>query len=218
VLIAVALVAGRVGPWVATPPVGPVPTVHVPTIVVPSAVPLATSTGHASQPETGSPVWLIAIGLTIALIALLLLIIWVVRALRRPGGPMAEAPAVNPVKSGIALSPATESERSADDTDARSFDPRVSANAIIATWAALEATAAAVGHPRRPASTPTEFLAALDDRFPPPPGEEESDRRLLRLYHRARFDTGALSPGAAVEAAAAADAIRSRLPRNGVPS
>lgn len=215
VLIAVALVAGRVGPWVATPPIGPAPTIRPPTVVVSASLPQVTDTGQRSEPDAASPVWLIAVGIVIAAIVLLLLVIWVVKALRRPGGPTAGSPTVNTVKSGIALSPATEPERPADDTDARTFDPRVSANAIIAIWASLEATAAAAGCPRRPASTPTEFLAALEERFPPPPGEDESDRTLLRLYHRARFDTGALAPGAAVDAADAADAIRRRLPTGG---
>jgi hypothetical protein len=215
VLIAVALIAGRVGPWVATPPAGPAPTIRPPSVAVSSTVPFATPTGPQSQPEGSSPVWLLVVGIVITTIALLLLVIWLVKALRRPWGPTADAPSMNAVKSGIALSPAVEPERPTDDTDARTFDPRVSANAIIATWASVESSAAAAGCPRRAASTPTEFLAALEGSFPPPPGEDESDRVLLRLYHRARFDTGALSPGAAVAAADAADAIRRRLPGSG---
>ena len=168
------------------------------------------STPAKSSPEPASAAWLIAIGFIIVGLLVLLLIVWVVRVLRRPGAPIAEKPPVNRVADGIALAPA-EAEDRVEDTDARSFDPRVSANAIIATWAGLEVAAAAAGCSRRPASTPTEFLTELDTRYPPPPGEVATDRVLLRLYHRARFDTSALSPGAAVEASEAAALIRRRF-------
>jgi hypothetical protein len=212
-LIVVALLAGRAGPWVATPPTGPAPTPHPPTVTPPSLGIGAPPTAQAKNPQPISAAWLIITGLVIAGALLVLLIVWLIRVLRRPGAPVAGTPHGNQVRSPIALVPATDPDGVVEDTDARTFDPRVSATAIIATWASLEVAAAAAGSPRRPASTPTEFLAALEAQYPPPPSEESGDRVLLRLYHRARFDTGALAPGAATEAAAAASAIRRRFPR-----
>jgi hypothetical protein len=217
-LVAVALLAGRAGAWVATPPAGPAPTLRPPAITPPSVGISAATPPPETNPQPPSAAWLIISGLVVAGVLLLMLVIWLVRVLRRPGTPVAGTPHGHQIGSPIALASALEPEDAVEDTDARTFDPRVSADAIIACWASLEVAAAAAGSPRLPASTPTEFLSALEARYPPPPDEESGDRLLLRLYHRARFDTGALAPGAASEAAAAAAAIRRRFPRAAVPA
>jgi hypothetical protein len=208
----VALLAGRVGPWVATPPEISPPTLNLPqATMTPPSITLSIQRPHTAD-QTGTADWIAIVGLAVAALALLTLILWMARALRRPAAPTAGPPVRNPVRSDLALAPVTRDVEVADDTDERTFDPRASANAIIAIWASLETAAARAGCPRRPASTPTEFLDSLENRFPPPEGEASGDHLLLGLYHRARFDTAALEPGAAVEADEAARRIRARFP------
>lgn len=62
--------------------------------------------------------------------------------------------------------------------------PARPADAVIAAWVALEASAGRSGVPRHPAATPTEFTVEVLDRTP---AEPQAVRTLLALYLRARF-------------------------------
>lgn len=57
-------------------------------------------------------------------------------------------------------------------------------DAVIAAWLELEAAAASSGVDRAPSDTPTEFTTAVLDATRADP---DATRRLLRLYHLARF-------------------------------
>ncbi len=57
-------------------------------------------------------------------------------------------------------------------------------DAVIAAWLELEAAAASSGVRRAPSDTPTELTTAVLDATSADP---DATRRLLRLYHRARF-------------------------------
>lgn len=241
VLLALALLADRAGPLEAHPPtvsVRPPPPVTMQTLPTPTA--LSSAPPQQEVEVDGSWLWIVLA--VIGGLLLILAVVLLIRALRRPGRIAAP-----PLAAGsAALAPAVlgwlDEDEHADDTDARSFDPRRAADEIIAAWAALESAAAAAGHRRRPASTPTEFLESLIDWFPGPgsrgdrggdgmPGRSadggggmaglspaEASATLLRLYHRARFDTSALAPGAAVRARAAARTLGALLLRSAGPT
>lgn len=72
-----------------------------------------------------------------------------------------------------------------------------STDAVIAAWLALEESAEASGAPRTAAQTPTELTVAVLETTDAPP---ESTRRLLRLYHLARFTDTPLTPADVTEA------------------
>ena len=78
-------------------------------------------------------------------------------------------------------------------------------DAVIACWVRLEEAAAATGLPRHPASTPSEFTAAL---LVAGVGREAEVHELLGLYHRARFGSRRLPDDAAERAVACLTAIR----------
>jgi hypothetical protein len=161
-LVVLALLADRAGPLEAHPPtvsVRPPPPMTMPT-PPPITAPSSIAPPQKVNPE-GSWLWiaLAVIGGLLLVLAVVLLI----RALRRPGRIAAP-----PLAAGsAALTPAVlgwlEEDQQPDGTDARTFDPRRAADEIIAAWEALESAAAASGHRRRPASTPTEFLESLTD-------------------------------------------------------
>jgi hypothetical protein len=267
-LVVLALLADRAGPLEAHPPtvsVRPPPPMTMPT-PPPITAPSSVAPPQKVNPE-GSWLWiaLAVIGGLLLVLAVVLLI----RALRRPGRIAAP-----PLAAGsAALTPAVlgwlEEDQQPDGTEERTFDPRRAADEIIAAWEALESAAEASGHRRRPASTPTEFLESLTDWYheaggsprgtdrPPRvaadggdgapgragyggdglpdraeyggdgaqrgPGTAEPPARggalstadasavLLRLYHRARFDTAALAPESAARARAAARVLGARL-------
>ncbi len=228
-VVLVAILAGNAGPLVAHPPTAPPPpprTISRPVMsqpVMPSMPP--------QQRSEPSGEWLLWVAVIIGVLILVLLAIWLIRVLRRPGG--IAAPSVTPAgppQSPVALGWLDE-DAEVDLGDDRSFDPQRAADDIIASWTAAEATARRMGAARRPESTPTEFLAAATDRWgdadlgdadqrrlggdevlgPAPVGEGwTASRVLLRLYHRARFDTAALAPGAATTARAATRALITR--------
>ena len=221
-LVLVALLAGRAGPLVAHPPtvqvtMPPPPTGTMSVTQQPSAMP----TMQRSQP---SGAWLWWVAAVLGGLIVLLVLLWLIRALRRPGRIAAPLVAAATAPMAPASLDWLGEDAAVDLTDGRTFDPHRAADDIIASWTALESAAAHGGHLRQPASTPTEFLHALTDRLgdpalagadaeraagdgllgaPPAGGAWTAAVVLLRLYHRARFDTTALAPGAATAARAA---------------
>lgn len=184
VLVAVALLAGKAGPWgwrQEPPPqlptlTGlnlPTPTYELPTL--PPAGPPPAAESNSVPPW----VWVLLGVLALLLVAALL---WALRGRRRSA---VEAEPAEPAGESLAPGPRGE------------FDQRVAASQIIACWQRVEQTAAAAGHPRLPQQTPTEFLAAL---LPALRADPDSARTLLRLYHRARFDRVSLEPEDALTA------------------
>ena len=77
-------------------------------------------------------------------------------------------------------------------------------DAVLAAWVALEQAAARSGVARRPADTPTELTAAV---LGATPADASAVRLLLALYHRARFSSGGLDPGAVQRARRCVDAL-----------
>ena len=219
-LVGLVLLAGRAGPLVAHPPTR---TPVTPPAVTPTPISRPPRPSFPPAPtqdsSPGSELGLILAALGVFVVILLL--IWLVRVLRRPrpihGGPTRPA-APAPVLPVALGGPADEPEAGAGATDERTFDPRRAAEEIITVWVDLEAEAGAHGAGRRSASTPTEFLSALTDRF----GDAElsatgsgnsiaASTVLLRVYQRARFDIDALSPRAARQARLAARALAARM-------
>ncbi len=218
-LLAVALLAGRAGPLVAHPPtVTPVvPSTSTPTPV--SRVPRPSFLPAQQQQSSSGSEWgliLAALGVFVAI----LFVIWLARVLRRPrridaGRPSATGTA--PVTPVVLGHPWDEPE--ADPSNGRTFDSRRAADEIIAVWVDLETVADSYGARRRSASTPTEFLGSVTDRFGDVEltgsgsgsGDPVASAVLLRLYQRARFDIDALSPRAARQARLAARALADRM-------
>jgi len=221
------LLAARAGPLEAHPPtVQP----QVPTAPPRSAgtpPPLPSMQPQQTQTDTD---WLWWVAAVLGGLLVLLLVIWLIRALRRPGRIVA-VPGGTATPPGSPVSLDWLDERAPVDlTDDRTFDPLRAADDIIACWTAVEAAAASAGRPRGSASTPTEFLQRLTERWgdapaapisssggdgilgPPPVAGWSASTVLLRLYHRARFDTAALAPGAATAARSAARALLARIP------
>ncbi|MBN9609177.1 MAG: hypothetical protein J0I11_07655 [Actinobacteria bacterium] len=219
----VAIIASRAGPLVAHPPTAE-PRVPQP-IEAPTLPTVTMTTFPPQQQEPPSGDWLWWIAAVLAGLIVIALVAWLVRALRRPAriaphlGGVAPAAAVDAVLGSIADTPPV------DIGDERTFDPERSADDIIATWVAVEKVAVILGHRRRSASTPTEFLRALTEEFGDPAFDDpafggSAADVLLGLYHRARFDTAALAPGAATAARVAARTLlatwdRTERPRPG---
>ncbi len=217
VLLTAALLAGRVGPLVAHPSTA-TPTVRPPRPQSPMTLP-PRPTAMAREHAEPSGQWLWWAAGAVGALLLILAVLWLLRALRRPARITASpagaaAPAVLP--------PSLSRPADGGDVDAtgdRTFDPQRAADYIIASWTAVEGAAARAGHRRPPASTPTEFIRDLAERLggalPAEPGRSGGDEApavmLLRLYHRARFDIAALDPGAASDARVAARALLERI-------
>ena len=220
----VVLLAGRAGPLVAHPPEVELPTLSPPTISAPTRPPMPTGTKQELSEPSGTWLWWVAavLGALIVLAAVL----WLIRMLRQPARVV--APPVS--DAGTPAAPPALSALGDDDEidigDDRTFDPLRAADDIIACWTALEHGAAEIGCPRRTASTPTEFLDSVTARL----GDADLDAAaegaartllghapaapawtaataLLRLYHRARFDSAALAPGAVALARRSARAL-----------
>ncbi len=229
-VVLVAVIASRAGPLVAHPPTA---EPALPQPIEASTLPTVTMmTPPPQRQESPSGDWLWWIAAVLADLILIALVIWLVRALRRPAriaphlGGVAPAAALDAVLGSIADAPPV------DIGDERTFDPERSADEIIATWVAVEKVAAILGHRRRAASTPTEFLRALTGEWGDPAfddatfgdlafgAEASAADVLLGLYHHARFDTAALAPGAATAARVAARTLlatwdRTERPRPG---
>lgn len=235
-LVGMAIVAARVGPLRAHPPTSPPARPAPPPEITMSRPTMPTVATEQGQGPNGS--WLWWVGGILAGLVVLFLVLALVRALRRLQYRMTRPPAAAtaPPSGSLSIGWATP-EPEIDATDERTFDPERAADDIIASWTVLERAAAQLGHGRRPASTPTEFLAALTARFgsvdmPAATDSAGSGRAatdsagtdsagtgsagtgragaaevLLHLYHRARFDVRALDPSAARQARAAVRAM-----------
>lgn len=219
-LLAVALLAGRAGPLVAHPPtmtpvVPPTPT----STPAPASRPPLPSSLPAQQQVSASGSGLGLILAALGVFVAIMVGIWLVRVLRRPRRIDAGQPrAVGTVPVAPVVLGGPGDEPDSDRTDERTFDPRRAADEIIAVWVELESAAGSHGSGRRPASTPTEFLESLTDRFGDAeltgsePGESPAASvTLLRQYQRARFDISTLSPRAARQARLAARALAARM-------
>lgn len=132
-------------------------------------------------------VFALALGLTIAAAAIL---VWRARAARHDA-PAPETP-VDDVRDVIAAGRAA--------LDDPIGDPRA---AVVACYAAMEASLAAAGSGRRPAESPEELLAraVAEKRLPAEPG-----RRLTRLFLAARYSSAAVT---ADDVIAGRDALQS---------
>ncbi len=211
VLLAAALWAGRVGPWVANPPLGgpwtmpPAPPRSNPVI------PAAPTVSAADGDHSGSFAWQVlamVVGAIAVFVLLALLLRWMLRYLNAPRpvvtGPL---PAAAALAADAALQVNTHEADGGDaSADGRAFDPRAMAEAVIRTWSQVEEAAAAAGFDRRSSSTPTEFLDELCGHLRVH-GADVAAHALLRLYHRARFDTTMLTASAAGHARAAAEVL-----------
>jgi hypothetical protein len=132
-------------------------------------------------------VFALALGLTIAAAAIL---VWRARTARHDA-PATETPA-DDVRDALAAGRAA--------LDDPTGDPRA---AVVACYAAMEASLAAAGSGRRPAESPEELLAraVAEERLPAEPG-----RRLTRLFLAARYSSGAVT---ADDVTAGRDALQS---------
>lgn len=210
-LLAVALWAGQVGPWVAKPPLGgpsiEPPALPLSNLVIPPA-PTASAVADSRSSSFAWQVLAMVVGAIAVFVLLALLLRWFLRYLNAPR-PVATGPL--PASAVVAAdatlrTPAQESDGFDALADDRAFDPRASAQAVIRTWSQVEEAAAAVGLGRRTSSTPTEFLDELCGHLRVH-GADVAAHALLRLYHRARFDTTMLTAGAEGHARAAAEVL-----------
>lgn len=210
VLVGLALLVRWVGPWVgeprATAPSGDSPPI---TMSAPSQ-PQKLDVPHEAQ-APGGPVPLTLKILLFAMIAVIVVLalvafIRMVRRLLGDNGRLTRGGADSPTQLATPPPP----ERIAGDAG-RDFDPRAAADAIVSCWLWVEEAADARGHPRRPSSTPTEFL----DDFITAEGRDadgaarahRAAQEFLPLYQRARFHHELLTADAAVVARAAAHTL-----------
>jgi hypothetical protein len=87
-------------------------------------------------------------------------------------------------------------------------DPADARGAVIASYARMEAAAAASGHRRRPAETPAEFMSAFLRRSGASTGPVA---RLTDLFQRAAFSAHPVRPEDAAAAREALETVRSEL-------
>lgn len=223
-LVALTLLASRVGPWVSRP-IATRPVVLPPpptrTASVPPVLPAAAGTGQSAGRSWS--VALLVVGVIVAGVLAILLLRALLRALRGVRGAEAVAvPALSPPAVGPQFAAPDGIGVGVGVSDGRTFDSRAAANSIIAVWARIEDAARDEGCGRRPASTPTEFLEELLAHGAPMmrSGEPavaaarrtvDAGHTVLALYHRARFDHSTLAPDAAARAAAAADLVLAGL-------
>ncbi len=163
--------------------------------LIPPTEPTAPSQEAGPLPENTSELWfpdLTWIGITLsvvfALIALLA-VVYAANSLRYRNRwrdskaphyyllPESDAADVPAVQEGLELA------------RKRLVDTVEPADAVIAAWIAMEDAAEASGIARRPSQTPTEFTVAVLDVTGV---EGEPARRLLGVYHRARFSNRAV--------------------------
>lgn len=211
---ALAIVAGRAGPLVAHPPdtsgpPGPITGAFV------SREPFSEPPAWPSA--AWSAAWLWWIGVTLLALIGVALVWWLVQALRGRSPRPATTPVLSAAPQAIdAMLGSLAEPAEADLGDARTFVAARAADDIIASWEIVERAAAARGLPRRATTTPTEFLqelvAVIGDAATPP--GSPACAVLLGLYHRARFDVVALTPGAATRARSAAAVLVERLSRH----
>lgn len=202
-LVLAALLAARVGPLVATPrPVEPSPA-HPVDLPPPQHLPDAAPAAAPSEMLDLTWVWWVAA--VLGVLILIAIVRWLLTGLLRPARIAAvrtgQSPTViTPAEVGLAAGTAE-----VDLLDGRTFDATRAADDIIASWSAVERAAELLGATRRRSSTPTEFLNEACETWGDPPTAGPAARStLLQCYHRARFDTALLAPGAATRARAAA--------------
>ncbi len=195
-LIASALWAGSVGPWIARPQ-GARPPTQRPTSIYLTNLPTLPAITPSAPPATAGSSWnpsivLYALG-AVLLVALLL----IAAAMIRTGGgpPPTGRPSPEP-------DPVTPTGPMPDQD--RPFDAREAADYVIARWDELEHQAAARGAGRRREQTPTEFIRVLGLIYPL---DDSAAAELLGLYQRARFDHVRLLPDTAVRARVCADTV-----------
>jgi hypothetical protein len=142
---------------------------------------------YAGEGIPGWVWWTITILVAVVVLVLVVRIAArIIRALRAE--TIIDAPKVDSLANGRGISVATLTDEELDDAVTRSLRRLDAAahpgDAIVEAWLALEESAADKGIDRDPASTPTEFTLEVLDRTAAPP---EAVRRLLHLYHEARF-------------------------------
>lgn len=195
---ALAIVAARVGPLVVTPqdsvPNTPEIELDLPVAPPPQFFDADGATGWDLP-------WLPWVAFGFAVVIALLLLWWLLSKLRLPARrAAAPAGAESRLLQTAQLARLTE-QADADIGAARTFDLARAADDIVQSWKTVEAAAAAADYPRAAASTPTEFLAQCRTYFGSASARTiVTSQQLLELYHRARFDTTQLAPGAATQA------------------
>lgn len=222
-LVFAALLANLVGPLEAhpLPPRGsrqPAPSPRVP--------PDPAFSLLSKIPGGGSlATWLRWFGLVVTILLVAVALILALRIMLRRRARNNRTEMVAPLERPGRLSVSHLSgDSEADLTDPRSFQARAAADDIIASWSAVEKAVAQWGYTRKAWTTPTEFLAELTAEFGNPVMTFAADSSvgtpvltelrevnlttgaqvLLHFYHRARFDTARLAPGAATAARTAA--------------
>ena len=210
-LVTLALLVRRVGPWVGEPRGSTAPR-ELPTI---TAAPQTRTLIAPSRPPVpsssdGSMPLVVKI-LIIAVVALVVMVLLgaFVRMVRRFAGRNnhdRQSGAGRAPELGVPEPPAPVPQDAGRD-----FDPRAAADAIVSCWLWIEEAAGVRGHPRRPSSTPTEFLddfiAAEHRDTDGAAVARRAAQEFLPLYQRARFHHELLTADAAVVARAAAHTL-----------
>lgn len=187
-VVGLAVVAGAAlaGPWQFTP--RDPSTVEVPSETsTPPPTMDPVEVAPIEPGEGGVPVTLILVVLGVLLLAVLLRMFLRRATLARgtTDTPYDPGPGVVGTADAIEVEPDLPALRrgvtAARAVLASGADPD---DAIIAAWLELEAAAASSGVERAPSDTPTELTTAVLDATSADP---DATRRLLRLYHRARF-------------------------------
>ncbi|WP_324653642.1 DUF4129 domain-containing protein [Georgenia sp. H159] len=192
--------AALAGPWQVTPRAAPSLTVPTQTATAPpTADPVEVVPPEPS--DSGIPVTLVLVVLGILLLAVLVRMVLRRATLARgtTDAPYDPSPGAVGAAEAVEVEPDLPALRrgvaAARAVLASGADPD---DAIIAAWLELEAAAASSGVERAPSDTPTELTTAVLDATSADP---DATRRLLRLYHRARFAPHAvMTPGDVAEA------------------
>lgn len=215
--VVVVLATALAGPW--TMRHRHVPPLPLPSFDIPTEDAGGGSGGGEQQAPEPPPEWLVVgVRVLLALVAIALLML-IGRAVARrlptwwhavagsdeDGGPVDTAGGVDPGLDAGAVLVLEEAVAEADRALLAAQDP---GDAVVAAWMALEEAAAGIGLDRDPAQTTSEFALALLDRTSADPG---AARRLLALYHAARFSEHRVSDGDVAGARAALGVLRNAL-------
>jgi len=162
------------------------------------------------QERRGLPGWVLVAAWTLGLCAVALLVL---RSLRRAGSPVGPTENEAPAGGDSGGGPLSHLGELRDVSLAAVHDLRNQpvgqvADLVVLSWERLEEAAARAGSARPPHATPTEFTAGLLATHGAPP---DATAVLLDLYHRARFSSAPLPPGAGPEAVAAFDEVAASL-------
>lgn len=200
--------AGSVSPLRA--PTADLPRSRATPTPVATATPTPTGTAsRASAPPTLGSTWeLLAVVLTVAIVAAALLVLWALwRWWRERDRARVEPPParrfepVPDVQEALAGTASRQLDVLADGT------PR---NAIVACWLALEEAAGAAGLPRDPAETSAEFTARVIATYAVDRGAIAT---LSGLYREARFSAHPLGEDARSRARASLATLHADLSR-----